>query len=111
MKKVLFAAAIVFAGFTTANAQTTPAQTTPATKAPATETAAATQQNQTITAVKAEELPAAVRTAVTGMEDTKGWEIVSANHVKGANEHYEITMRNGEQTKTVKVDKAGKKVS
>jgi uncharacterized membrane protein YkoI len=56
--------------------------------------------------IKKEDLPEAVRTALAG-NDYKGWEISEAYMYKEAGT-YEIELKNGDQKKTVKLDKDGK---
>lgn len=58
--------------------------------------------------IKKEELPDAVRTALAG-NDYKGWEISEAYMWKEAGT-YEVELKNGDQKKTVKLDKDGKVV-
>jgi len=58
--------------------------------------------------IKKEELPDAVRTSLAG-NDYKGWEISEAYQWKEAGT-YEVTLKNGSETKTVKLDKDGKVV-
>ncbi len=64
-------------------------------------------ENEGKTEVKAEELPDAVKTALGG-ESFAGWEFVSAHKVKvGETKHYEIQLKKGEESTTVKFDKEG----
>lgn len=56
--------------------------------------------------IKKEELPEAVRTALAG-NDYKGWEITEAYKYKEAGT-FEVELKNGEEKKTVKLDKDGK---
>jgi uncharacterized membrane protein YkoI len=58
--------------------------------------------------IKKEELPDAVKTALTG-NDYKGWEISEAYMWKESG-NYEVELKNGDQKKTVKLDKDGKVV-
>ncbi|HEX8060677.1 MAG TPA: hypothetical protein VF473_07050 [Cyclobacteriaceae bacterium] len=58
--------------------------------------------------IKKEELPDAVRTALTG-NDYKGWEISECYMWKESG-NYEVELKNGDQKKTVKLDKDGKVV-
>jgi hypothetical protein len=63
------------------------------------------------TAVKQEDLPEAVKTALAG-DDFKGHTFSEAFHVKtSAGEYYEIKLKNGAEETTVKLDKDGKKVA
>jgi len=59
--------------------------------------------------IKKEELPDAVKTALAG-NDYKGWQIAEAYQWKEAGT-YEIELKNGDQKKTVKLDKDGKVVA
>ena len=59
--------------------------------------------------IKKEELPDAVKTALAG-NDYKGWQISEAYMWKEAGT-YEIELKNGDQKKTVKLDKDGKVVA
>jgi uncharacterized membrane protein YkoI len=56
--------------------------------------------------IKKEELPDAVKTALAG-NDYKGWEIHEAYMWKESG-NYEVELKNGDQKKTVKLDKDGK---
>ena len=58
--------------------------------------------------IKKEELPDAVRTALAG-NDYKGWEISECYMWKESG-NYEVELKNGDQKKTVKLDKDGKVV-
>ncbi|MEI9917542.1 MAG: hypothetical protein WDO14_01925 [Bacteroidota bacterium] len=58
--------------------------------------------------IKKEELPDAVKTALAG-NDYTGWEISEAYQWKESG-NYEIELKNGDQKKTVKLDKDGKVV-
>lgn len=59
--------------------------------------------------IKKEDLPEAVKTALAG-NDYKGWEISECYQYKEAGT-YEVELKNGDQKKTVKLDKDGKVVS
>jgi len=62
-------------------------------------------------AVKLDELPEAVKTALSGA-DFKGKEATEAFLVKnGATEYYEITLKGADAETKVKLDKDGKKVA
>ena len=96
MKKVIFSfLVLLLAGGTFANA----AMISP--------TAVATQQEDKMK-IKAEELPEAVKTALESA-DYKGWTISAAYHLKTADQ-YEVELKKGTETKTVKLDKEGKVV-
>lgn len=62
--------------------------------------------------VKVEELPDAVKAALSG-DDYKEWKPEEAFWVKPASgaEYYEIKLKKGEEAKTVKLDKDGKVVA
>lgn len=62
--------------------------------------------------VKVEELPDAVKSTLAG-DEYKEWMAEEAFHVKPAtgSEHYEIKLKKGEESKTVKLDKDGKVVA
>ena len=61
--------------------------------------------------VKLDELPEAVKTALSGA-DFKGKEATEAFLVKnGTSEYYEITLKEGATESKVKLDKDGKKVA
>ncbi len=100
MKKVIFAAALLFAGFSTAIAQD-----------------AVTPQQKTVTSdqdekkMAPEELPAAVQTALRG-DDYKGWKATHATKVvKEKKTVYKVEITNGTETKTVKLNDEGQKVA
>jgi len=59
--------------------------------------------------IKKEELPDAVKKSLAG-NDYKGWEISEAYMWKEAGT-YEIELKNGDEKKTVKLDKEGKVVA
>jgi len=60
-------------------------------------------------AVKAEELPEAIKKTLTG-EEYKGYTISEATLVKTADatSHYEVSLAKDKETKLVKIDKDGK---
>ncbi len=62
-------------------------------------------------AVKPEDLPEAVKTALAG-DAYKGWEVTGAFLVtkEDKTQYYEIAVKKGEETATVNLDKDGKKV-
>ncbi|MBT1685706.1 hypothetical protein [Dawidia soli] len=102
MKKVMFALCGLVFGVVAANAQA--AQ--PSNNAVATEQTA--QQDDKVK-IKAEELPQTVKTALEG-EEYRGWLINAAYHHKTA-DTFEVELKNGAETKTIKFDKEGKKIS
>lgn len=59
--------------------------------------------------IKAEDLPEAVKTTLNGDEYT-GWLIQSAHKYK-SKDQYEVELKKGAETKTVKLDKDGKVVA
>jgi hypothetical protein len=59
--------------------------------------------------IKAEDLPEAVKTTLNGDEYT-GWLIQSAHKIK-SKDQYEVELKKGAETKTVKLDKDGKIVA
>lgn len=58
--------------------------------------------------IKAEELPDAVKKTL-GTEEYTGWTVDTA-YKYTADNSYEVTLKNGTETKTVKFDKEGKKI-
>jgi hypothetical protein len=97
MKKVIFSfLVLLLAGGTFANAS----MISP--------TTAATQQQDDKMKIKPEELPEAVKTTLQSA-DYKGWAISTAYHLKSADQ-YEVELKKGTETKTVKLDKEGKVV-
>jgi hypothetical protein len=72
--------------------------------------ATAVFQDATETPVKPEELPEAVKTALSG-DAYKDWSIASASHVKDANgEYYKVTLTKGQDKQEVKLNKDGQAV-
>jgi|SRR5688572_164869 hypothetical protein len=69
-------------------------------------TAVATQQQDDKMKIKPEELPEAVKTTLQSA-DYKGWAVSAAYHLKSADQ-YEVELKKGTETKTVKLDKEGK---
>lgn len=60
--------------------------------------------------IKPEDLPQAVKTTLQGQE-YRDWSVSAAFHVKKDNaEYYEVELTRAMETKTVKLDKEGKKV-
>jgi len=100
MKKGIFTVAAVVAGLTFVNAQNI---------APAQEavTPAAVQAVEKVK-IKPEQLPDAVKTTLKG-DDYKGWSAYAAYHDTQTN-IYEVELRKGSETKSVKFDADGKKV-
>jgi hypothetical protein len=102
MKKVMFALCGLVFGAIAVNAQ----EAQPSNAAVSTEQTA--QQDDKVK-IKAEELPQTVKTALEG-EEYRGWLINSAYHHKTA-DTFEVELKNGAETKTIKFDKEGKKIS
>jgi hypothetical protein len=113
MKKLMFASLALLGSVALANAQeaTPPQESTQATEAPApapapeaVAPAAADQEDKT--KIKSEELPEAVKKSLEAQE-YRGWLIDAAYHVKST-DSYEVELKNGAETKSVKFDKEGK---
>ncbi|HEY9044442.1 MAG TPA: hypothetical protein VIN08_01030 [Ohtaekwangia sp.] len=100
MKKVMFVLFALVAGVGFANAQVA--------SEPAPAATESTQLQGDKVKIKAEELPQTVKKALEG-EDYRGWLINAAYHDKTKNT-YEVELKNGAETKTVKFDKEGKKI-
>ena len=109
----MFASLALLGSVALANAQeaTPPQESTQATEAPApapapeaVAPAAADQDDKT--KIKSEELPEAVKKSLEAQE-YRGWLIDAAYHVKST-DSYEVELKNGAETKTVKFDKEGK---
>ena len=118
MKKLMFASLALLGSVALANAQeATPQESNKATEAvtpapapteavtPAPQDAAAQDQDDK-TKIKSEELPDAVKKALEAQE-YRGWLIDGAFHVKST-DSYEVQLKNGAETKTVKFSKDGK---
>lgn len=103
MKKLMFAMLAVCASFIAANAQEAPAtdQQQPSTSAVA-------PQDDKVK-IKSDELPETVKKSLEAQE-YKGWLINAAYHNKAA-DTYEVELKNGAETKTVKFNKDGKKIN
>ena len=100
MKKGIFTVAAFAAGLTFASAQTiAPAQET---------TKPSTVQAVEKVKIKPEELPEAIKTTLKG-DDYKGWTAYTAYHDTVKN-IYEVEIRKGSETKSLKFDADGKKV-
>lgn len=100
MKKLMFLLFALTVGVFAANAQVAPS-----TSATSEESAVAPQDDKV--KIKAEELPQTVKSALEG-EEYRGWLINAAYHHK-SKDIYEVELKNGAETKTVKFDKDGKK--
>ena len=92
---------------TPAPAPEAPVQDAPAVQeTPAVQDAPAAQDQDDKTKIKSEELPEAVKKALEAQE-YRGWLIDAAYHVKST-DSYEVQLKNGAETKSVKFDKDGK---
>jgi glucose/arabinose dehydrogenase len=100
MKKVMFAMLALCASVVAVNAQENPA--------PAPSTSAVAPQQDDKMKIKSDELPEAVKKSLEAQE-YKGWLINAAYHHKTA-DTYEVELKNGAETKTVKFTKDGKKL-
>lgn len=110
----MFASLALLGSVALANAQeaTPPTESNKATEvvapapapAPAVAPAAADQDDKT--KIKSEELPEAVKKSLEAQE-YRGWLIDAAYHVKST-DSYEVQLKNGAETKTVKFSKDGK---
>ena len=106
MKKLMFASLALLGSVALANAQeaTPPQESSQATEAVAPAPAPADQDDKT--KIKSEELPEAVKKSLEAQE-YRGWLIDAAYHVKST-DSYEVELKNGAETKTVKFSKDGK---
>jgi hypothetical protein len=110
MKKLMFASLALLGSVALANAQEATPQQEESNKAtevvaPAPEAPAAADQQDDKTKIKSEELPEAVKKALEAQE-YRGWLIDAAYHVKST-DSYEVELKNGAETKTVKFNKDG----
>jgi hypothetical protein len=96
MKKIMFLLSALVVGVGFANA-------VPATPVKSS-TMTVTQDDRE--KIKAEDLPEAIKTTLNGDEYT-GWLIQSAYKIK-SKDQYEVELKKGAETKTVKLDKEGK---
>ena len=107
MKKLMFASLALLGSVALANAQeATPQESNKATEAVAPAPAPAADQQDDKTKIKSEELPEAVKKSLEAQE-YRGWLIDAAYHVKST-DSYEVQLKNGAETKTVKFNKDGK---
>lgn len=97
MKKVMSALLALFVSFTVMNAQGIPGNDNSSTTV---------QQQEEKEKIKAEDLPEAVKKTLEG-DEYRGWLINAAYHHK-SKDVYEVELKNGAETKTVKLDKDGK---
>ena len=102
MKKTFIAVLTLCASLTFAQAQTS-------TEATTTTTTVATKETQEEKVkIKPEDLPEAVKKSLDS-EDYRGWLISAAYEIKSKNQ-FEVELKNGAETKTLVIDKDGKKV-
>jgi hypothetical protein len=115
MKKLMFASLALLGSVALANAQeaTPPKESDKATEAvtpaPAPEAvtpAPAAVDQEDKTKIKSEELPEAVKKSLEAQE-YRGWLIDAAYHIKST-DSYEVSLKNGAETKVVKFSKDGK---
>ena len=108
----MFASLALLGSVALANAQeaTPPTESNKATEtvapAPAPAVAPAAVDQDDKTKIKSEELPEAVKKSLEAQE-YRGWLIDAAYHVKST-DSYEVQLKNGAETKTVKFSKDGK---
>lgn len=101
----MFASLALLGSVALANAQEAqPQESNQATEAVAPAPAAQDQEDKT--KIKSEELPEAVKKSLEAQE-YRGWLIDGAFHVKST-DSYEVQLKNGAETKTVKFTKDGK---
>ena len=102
----MFASLALLGSVALANAQeaTPPQEGDKATEAVAPAPAPADQDDKT--KIKSEELPEAVKKSLEAQE-YRGWLIDAAYHVKST-DSYDVQLKNGAETKTVKFSKDGK---
>jgi hypothetical protein len=111
MKKLMFASLALLGSVALVNAQEAapaPTESNKATEAvaPAPAVAPAAVDQDDKTKIKSEELPEAVKKSLEAQE-YRGWLIDAAYHVKST-DSYEVQLKNGAETKTVKFSKDGK---
>ncbi len=108
MKKVLFAFAAMLGSVAFVNAQDAATPAPEESNKLKTEAAAPADQQDEKVKIKSEELPAPVKKALE-TQDYRGW-LIDAAYKYSATETYEVSLKNGAETKVVKFDKDGKKV-
>lgn len=106
MKKVLFAMVFIAGSVVAANAQEVESDSTAASSAAVSTEAAGEDQGRV--AIKTDELPEAVKQTLQDQE-YKGWLINAAYHVK-KKEQYEVELKNGADTQTVKFSQEGQRL-
>jgi hypothetical protein len=105
MKKVLFAMLFVAGTVVAASAQEAAQDTTAASSAAVNEAA---NENEDRVSIKTDELPEAVKQTLQDQE-YKGWLINAAYHDK-KEEQYEVELKNGAETQTVKFSQEGQRL-
>lgn len=105
MKKLLFVMIAMAGSAVAANAQEV---TQDSTSSNATETTVPAAGDDAKAQIKAEELPAAVKQTLEDQE-YKGWIINAAYHDK-KEERYEVELKNGTESQTVKFSQEGQRL-
>jgi hypothetical protein len=108
MKKLLFAMLAMGASVLAVNAQDNPSPSPTPAPLPTEESNAAVSTQDDKEKIKAEDLPESVKKSLEAQE-YKGWLINAAYHV-ASTDSYEVELKNGAETTTVKFDKEGKKI-
>jgi hypothetical protein len=102
MKTVIIAAALLFAGISTATAQDS-------TDVRVVLLEQTNEQNEK--KIQAEDLPAGIKEVLKGT-DYKGWTVKSASTAdENLKKIYKVVVTNGTETKTIKFDEKGQKLS
>ena len=106
MKKLMFACLALLGSVALVNAQEATPAPAPQESNEAVAPAPDAQDQEDKTKIKSEELPDAVKKSLEAQE-YRGWLIDAAFHVKST-DSYEVSLKNGAETKTVKFSKDGK---
>ena len=106
MKKLMFACLALLGSVALVNAQEATPAPAPQESNEAVAPAPDAQDQEDKTKIKSEELPDAVKKSLEAQE-YRGWLIDAAFHVKST-DSYEVQLKNGAETKTVKFSKDGK---
>jgi len=106
MKKLMFACLALLGSVALVNAQEATPAPAPQESNEAVAPAPDAQDQEDKTKIKSEELPDAVKKSLEAQE-YRGWLIDAAFHVKST-DSYEVSLKNGAETKTVTFDKEGK---
>lgn len=104
----MFAFAAVVASVIAVNAQDASSSSSSSATSTPSSAAVSTDQQGDKAKIKADELPDAVKKSLEAQE-YKGWLINTAYEDKKAGT-YEVELKNGAETKTIKFDKEGKKI-